>query len=443
MSRVLVGQQIIGSVLDAGTAQPYLDKGWTLDWVTDRARPEYAALFRGNESDVYAHILRYQARHGVVPTIDLLEYEFTEVKLPVTQLRVSEILELAQKQLGQVQLAWNDQEILALREEGRVQEAAELMLESAQKVLRSASRSGIRDVFDRADFDITDWVSRRIPRGPGFGISELDDHWPGAQPGQLLTLVGRAKAGKSNFLIASAYEAWYGHEVMRGARGGVDPKRVLFLTFEMGADIIKTRLMCYGAQVNPEKFLAPVDDDPPSQAHQQKLIRFWEDKIQPEDSQSLMVVQPTGRYTISELEMDIEAFEADVVYVDGFYFMVDEQSGFSGLHPTGHDNLAQDLKSLSLRRMVSLWVTHQFREKQLGKAGGGIKDDSAMASGTGLRMASDVLATLDKDLDSGAVTWTNTANRGKYLPTVKGEWNWDAYRFEAYVDETTDDWEAS
>jgi hypothetical protein len=436
MARVLVGQQVIGSILDRGTAQPYLDKGWTLDWVTDTAHPEYAAIFRGNEAAIYAHILRHQQQHGIVPTLALLEYEFSEVKLPSEQLRVSEILEVADRQLGQVQLAWNDQEIQALRAEGEVQAAAKLMMASAQKVLRSGERAGIRDIFDRADFNIQAWVDRRVPRGPGFGIKELDEKWPGTQPGWLVTLVGRAKSNKSTFALASAYEAWHGKEVMRGRSGAVDARRILFVTFEMSADIIKTRLMCYGAGVDPEKFMLPVEDDPPSPADSAKLVRFWADKIEPDDSQSLQVVQPTGRYTISELEMDIEAFDADVVYVDGFYFMVDEKTGHTGMHPAGHDNLAQDLKSLALRRNVGVWVTHQFREKQLGKAGGGIKDDSAMASGTGLRMASDVLVTLDKDVESGAVTMTNTANRYSYLPTVKGEWNWATFRFEMYMDET-------
>lgn len=443
MARVLVGQQIIGSVLEHQDARPFLDKGWTLDWVTDRENPEYAAIFRGNEADVYAHILKHQARHGVIPTLSLLEYEFSSVKLPSEQLNVTEIIEIADNQLGQVQLAWNDQEILQLREQGDVQSAARLMLESAQKVLRSGSRDGIREVWDQADFDIQQWVDRRVSRGPGFGIKELDEHWPGAQPGWLVTLLGRAKSNKSTFALASAYEAWHGKEVMRGARGSVDPKRVLFVTFEMSVDIIKTRLMCYGAQVDSEKFMLPVADDPPSAADSAKLVRFWADKIEPDDSQSLQIVQPTTRYTISDLEMDIEAFDADVVYVDGFYFMVDEQTGHTGMHPTGHDNLAGGLKSLALRRMVSLFVTHQFREKQLGKAGGGIKDDSAMASGTGLRMASDVLVTLDKDVESGLVTMTNTANRYSYLPTVQGEWDWNVFRFNAYMDETTENWEAS
>lgn len=435
MARVLVGQQIIGSILREGTARPYLDKGWTLDWVTDREHPEYAAIFRGNEADIYRFILGYLSRHGQVPPLSDLEYEFTDVKLPADQLPVSRVLEIADTQLGQVQLAWNDQEILHLREQGDVQAAAQLMLESAQKVLWTAERAGIREIFDRADFDIRGWVRRRVPRGPGFGIPELDEAWPGAQRGWLVTLVGRAKSNKSTFALTSAYNAWFGTQTM-GGRRNVDPCRVLFITFEMGIDLIKTRLMCYGAGIDPEKFMLPVEDDPPSPEDSRALVRFWEDKIAPDDSQSLQIVQPHGRYTVSDLEVDIDAFEADCVYLDGFYFMTDEKTGFTGMHPTGHDNLAGALKGLALRKNIALWVTHQFREKQLSKAGGGIKDDSAMASGTGLRMASDVLVTLDKEVDSGVVTITNTANRYSYLPTVKGEWDWKKFRFNSYVDET-------
>lgn len=434
MSPVLIGPQIIGAILKEGTTRPFVDQGWDLSWVSDQAHPEHAALFRGSEGEVYAHILKHEGRHGVVPTLDLLEYEFSTVNLPAKQLTVSEIIEIANRQLGRLRLTWHSDDIKQLREEGHVEEAAELMLASAQKVLRSAQRAGEREVWDRADFDIEAFANRTIPAGPGFGVPELDEHWPGAQPGYLVTLLGRAKANKTTFALASAYHAWAGSTSM-GGRRNVDPRRVLFVTHEINIDGINARLMCYGAGVNPERFMMPTSDAPPSPQDQAKLIRFWEREITPHDSQAFQVVQPGGRYTISDLEMDIDAFEADIVYIDGFYFMVDEQTGQAGGDWRGHDNLARDLKSLALRKQVPVFVTHQMREKQLGKSGGGISADSSMMAGTGLRMASDVVLTLDKDLETQIVTITCTASRLSYLPTVKGEWLWDDFRFNAMVDE--------
>jgi hypothetical protein len=83
-----------------------------------------------------------------------------------------------------------------------------------------------------------------------------------------------------------------------------------------------------------------------------------------------------------------------------------------------------------MRLRVPVLVTHQAREKQLGKAGGGF-DDTAMMGGTGLRMASDMVFTFDKD-EAGVITIKNTAARRGYLKTVKGEWDWDGFEFTAY-----------
>jgi HAE1 family hydrophobic/amphiphilic exporter-1 len=58
------------------------------------------------------------------------------------------------------------------------------------------------------------------------------------------------------------------------------------------------------------------------------------------------------------------------VYVDGFYFMLDRQTGKNGGSWEGHDNLAREMKELAMRREIPVIVTHQVREKQLtGKKG--------------------------------------------------------------------------
>ena len=48
-----------------------------------------------------------------------------------------------------------------------------------------------------------------------------------------------------------------------------------------------------------------------------------------------------GRYTVTELEYDIDRHRPDVVYIDGFYFMTDRETGKRGANWEGHDNLVR------------------------------------------------------------------------------------------------------
>lgn len=447
MARVSIGREIVRDILTSGvpTLKQYLDEGWDTTWLYDREKPFHSAVFDGTDGPAYGHLLKYFNETGRVPSLDRFRYDYPEqtYPLPDSRLTTPEIIEVARFNLGDAKVAWANDDISAAYEAGNHELAAQLMVDAGQDILRG-KRTGIRKQWDDQHFALDkDFLNREILRGPGFGIKEMDDAWPGAQGGQLITMLGRAKSGKTTFELMSAYNAWKGTRRMRGQE--IEPRRVLFVTHEINAEGVMARLTCYGAGVDPELFLAPISEgdlDPQTLARKtaaKPLVRkFWDENIVGYDS-TFQVVQPTSRYTAADLEMDVDAFGAQVVYVDGFYFMTDADTGYSGADWRGHDNLARDLKGLALRKNVPLFVTHQLREKQLGKAGGGVKDDGAMMSGTGLRMASDMVLTYDKDIESGGVVITNTASRLSYLPTISGKWDWHTFRFDAQIKVETED----
>jgi len=135
------------------------------------------------------------------------------------------------------------------------------------------------------------------------------------------------------------------------------------------------------------------------------------------------IAKPTGRYTVADLESDIERYEPDIVYVDGFYFMTDAATGKPGSNWEGHDNLANDIKTLAMNHLIPIVITHQVREKQLtGKRGAGI-DDGAMMGGTAIIMFADLVLGVDAD-EEGTRTLSCTRSRLHYLTTVHGDWDW-------------------
>lgn len=425
-----IGREIVAEALRSGDAKPYVEAGLDLEFMRNHLEPAYAAVFTGQDIDAWTQILRYQKEHKHVPDIKLFRQSFPDgtYDLPVSRTTCAELVSLALGAIGQYHTEVGNSEAARYIDAGDPEGAAEIMLATARKVLRQTQKSAIRRSWDSQSYDLEQRLKVRVPRGPGFGIPELDDQFPGFQNGQLITLLGRAKANKTTFLIASAFHAWMGKNVMPGSKAiPIDSRRVMFVTTEITEDGIRDRLTAYGAGVNPSRLLASTEDHHVTTEDEKKLRAFWKRDVAPYADDAFQVVQPYGKYTVADIEMDAESAEPGIIFIDGFYFLTDPATGRMGAHWEAHDNLARDLKALAMRLNVPVVVTHQVREKQLGKAGGGI-EDGAMMGGTGLRMASDLLFGLDKD-ENGIITINNTASRSSYLRTLQGEWDWENFRF--------------
>lgn len=423
-----IGREIVAEALRSGDIKPYIEAGWDLAFMRNHLEPAYAAVFTGQDIDAYTNMLRYQAKHKTVPPVSLFQQSFPpgSYDLPVSRVTSVELIALARTAIGQYHTEVGSGEARRYIDAGDPEGAAEVMLATARKVLQQTQKGAIRRSWDSSAYDIDARLALRVSRGPGFGVPELDAQFPGFQNAQLITLLGRAKANKTMFMLVSAFNAWLGSDAV-GRQAAIDPRRVMIVTTEITEDGIRDRLTAYGAGVNPSRLLASTEDHHVSKDDVKKIKRFWDDEVVPVANGALQVVQPYGRYTVADIAADAERVEPSIIYIDGFYFLTDPATGRTGTHWEAHDSLARELKALAMQLNVPIVVTHQVREKQLGKAGGGI-EDGAMMGGTGLRMASDLVMTYDKD-KAGKVTIENSASRSSYLEPIQGEWDWENFRF--------------
>lgn len=448
MSTLVLGREIVAEALRSGDARAYIEAGLTWDFMHDDMHPAYTSVFTGQDIDAWKEILRYLAREHRVPDPKVFRLSFPEgsYELPGSGVTAHELAGLAVRAVNQYEAEVGSGEAGRYIDAEDPDGAARIMLETARKILNRDGRGSVKITIDDAAFGLDAYLDKEIQRGPGFGMIELDRHFGGFQPSQLITILGRAKANKTTFLAQSAFHAWYGQEVKSLGQPTeyVDPRRVMFISTEIDAEGIQGRFLAYGAQMNHRKLTERTGEFRLNESDKDKIRKFWNTEIGPQNTKSLQVIQPTGRYTVDDMELDIESFGADIVYLDGFYFLHDVISGKPGAHWEAHDNLARELKSLAMRHSIPVVLTHQVREKQLGKAGGGIEDGSMMG-GTGLRMASDLVITADKNLDTQVITLKNTASRSGYLPTIQGEWDWNRFRFDAHEyteeeEEKPDEW---
>lgn len=436
---MILGREIIARVLQTKNIRPYLDAHLDIEFMSDQLNPAYAAVFTGQDIDAWTTILRHYEKYNKVMDVTLFRrsYPPESYRLVDPSFDDRELVDLAKQAVSMFDTQVGTTEAQRYVEAGDPVKAAEIMLATAKKVLNQQAEAAISVAWDRQDYDLESRLTVVREAGPGFGIEELDKNFAGSQPGQLYSLIGRKKAGKSTFLLQSAYHAWYGRKEFAGQEA-LEPRRVMFISFEIPEEDIRDMLLCYGAGVNPGPYLSSTKNFRLSSADEAKLRDFWKREMSDGAAEAFNVVQPISTFTTNSLEYEVEKFEPDIIYIDGFYFMTDHITGNSpGSNAFAHDNLARELKNLAMRERIPVWVTHQAREKQLGAPGGGFHD-TAMMGGTGLGMASDMVFTIDKG-DDHVVTIKNTAARRGYLPTISGEWDYDNFEFRAYTKEDDDD----
>lgn len=417
-----LGRELVASALREGTLRAFTEAGITHEWLTDQEDVSRAAIFDTDDLGAWFTLLRHQSEHGKVPSVDMFRRSHPEesYRLPKSDYTPDELIGIFRQDRRRylTQVAASD--IADAIGEDRIDDALTLM-ERATRIIREtyASRSVVLD-WDSKDYDLEGRIHREIKCGVLTGIEGLDsqDGFYGFQPGSLTCYLGRAKAGKTSFILRSALRAWE------------DGKRVLFLSFEIAAGKLPSepgiadRLDCFGSGTDLIHYM----QGELTRAEQEKLRDFRSTCT----DEAFRVVQPTGRYTVTDLEAEVERFSPEVVYIDGFYFMTDRETGKSGGQWEGHDNLANDLKLLAMQRMIPVVISHQVREKQLtAKKGKGI-DDGAMMGGTAIIMFADLVLGVDAD-DDGMRTLSCTRSRLRYLSTIHGTWDWSTCTFNEQV----------
>lgn len=417
-----LGRELVACALRERTLRPFLEGGISHEWLNDPEDPSRSAVFPDQDMAAWRSLVAYWDKHGKVMTTDLFRRSYPEdaYKLPKTDYDPDELLEVFGTERRRMLAELSSVKLAELVTAGDFEGAAEFMA-NASRIIRNTHQSkSIVVNWDSPDYDVEGRINRTLIHGVPTGIEDFDtqEGFLGFQPGNLVCYLGRAKAGKTSFALLSAIEAW---------RLGM---RVLFVTFEIVAGKspeepgISDRLDSFGAEVDMLKYMQGRFKDDKVAA--EKLRKFRKEKAHRDD---FRIVQPTSRYTVTDLKSDIEKFEPDVVYIDGFYFMTDYQTGKSGANWEGHDNLANDLKSVAMDHMIPVVITHQVREKQLtGKRGAGI-DDGAMMGGTAIIMFADLVLGVDADDEGRVRTLSCTRSRLHWLDTVHGTWDWATCKF--------------
>jgi replicative DNA helicase len=239
--------------------------------------------------------------------------------------------------------------------------------------------------------------------GIPFGIDSIDEDFYGFQPGMLITLMGRQKSGKSWSTIKSALEAWK------------EGYTVLVFSVEMDVNVFRQRILCLGAGVSPSRMrrgrLFP---------NEKEQVREFNKLLTEEEGRFLISKKKAG-ITVDVIREEVAQYNPNIVYIDGFSFMVDAKTGRMTSDWQANENVADALKELAMEEEIVIFVNTQVQEKQYMPKHG--IEARTIASGTGLLKASDLVLGQNKDGDD--ITINCVYSRYEWPDTVVIDVDWE------------------
>lgn len=373
-----IGWQVISCVLKTGDLRPFLRAGMTARWLSDPSLGAYG-VFTEDEFGQYESLLRQWKApgHSISKAAFFQDWpQLSSRDLSAEKVRPESLVSLARRQ---AQIAVMHNVISELGEAFDTENYDECLdlfatdVHLPQRILRQADSAITR----LQDYDYAVNKGRDVIRTGWRALDAFKIH-----PGQLITIVGRQKAGKSLAVIDMAFGTWR------------DGWSSVFYTVELDEQTVWNRVYAIALQLP----LSQVDDGELSAADE-KAVTAFRAEAAAERSATLSVSSKTKMVTIEDIAVECEQLRPHVIFIDGFYFMKDRITGKTATDWEANENLAAELKQFSKEQDIAVIVTTQSQEKQQGsKKKMGI-ESKTIAGGTGLLKASDLVLGLDREGD--------------------------------------------
>jgi archaellum biogenesis ATPase FlaH len=400
---VNIGHELIITAIQEGKLTPLTEAGLTFSWLTSSGSGS-DIIFAGEDRRVFQWMLEHWRRYHKVPSPENLSENFPAYESSkLNGDTMDELIDLAVRRVNEYLVADLIGRTIDLHDEGRIETAISLLRSESDR-LSSSLRSRIYKAqsLGTDEFDVEELLSRKMEMGIPLGIDSVDKEFFGFQPGQLITFMGRQKSGKTTLLLNSALNAW---------REGYT---VLFFSVEMDIDMLRQRLYCLGAHVSPSRMMRGTL----MPAEKQK-VRDFDAQLRSGETK-FYISKKKSHITVDDIMEEIEFCDPNVIYIDGFGFMLDRNSGKTPSDWQANENLSNDLKALALEKSLALVVAAQVQEKQY-HAKYGI-EAKGIFGGTGLLRASDLVIGGDKTGEQHTISCV--MSRYNYFDNVVLEIDW-------------------
>jgi replicative DNA helicase len=255
--------------------------------------------------------------------------------------------------------------------------------------------------------------------GVPTGFPTMDAATGGLQDGQLIVIVAPPKTGKSTLALQIAQNVH------------LADKKVMFQSFEMSNNEQLTRYDSQRARISHTRLINGLLT-PDEETRYKRVLQGVENM-----RESFWLVDSANGSTVSGIASKIQIMHPDVVFIDGTYLMIDEQSGEQNT-AQAITNITRSLKRMAQRFKVPIIISTQALNWKMKK--GQVTADSIGYSSS-FHQDADVLFGLqridDAIDDMRTLKILDSRNSGRSEVALNWDWNTGQFR-----EMEGDDWQA-
>ena len=396
--------KLLGGVIQVRDLSPLFERNVSDSWFTDDEdrrvwvflRTHFAKYAECPSQEVVASNF---PTYVVQPLTDSIDYLLDEL---VDKRRKNSIVSTLRSAVDEIQNNKDHESALLLMQSGIVRLEEEGLNTTSDVNLITTTESRWEDYIFRKN-------------NPGLlgvatGFPTIDAVTNGLQKGQLIVVVATPKTGKSTLAL----------QIANNIHGqGLSP---MFQSFEMTNREQQNRYDSMRAQVSHNRLITGSLNAEEEARYQESLNKMSEDKT------NFWLVDAAHGITVSAIHSKIQTLQPDVVFIDGVYLMLDEQTGESNT-PQALTGITRSLKRLAQRTNKPIVITTQALNWKTKK--GKVSTDSIGYSSSFLQDADVVfgLEREDEDVDDTRTLKVMAArNSGNVEASLMWDWSSGLFR---------------
>ena len=388
--------RLVSKVIRDRDILPAVQQGITSDWFLDE-----------DNSRVWKFVVKHYAEYSEVPTAVTVKDHYPTYKVLDVQdsldFLVDQAVAFRRKLLVRQGLEESVDKLTHNDHEGAL-----VAMEAAITRVNLQGTKGtneidlVKDAEDRfAEYQA---LANHTMLGIGTGFDTMDEATAGLQGGQLITIIAPPKTGKSQIAMAVAINV---HK---------QGKMPMFQSFEMTNREQQQRHDAMRAQVSHGRMRRGKMFQDEEARYADMLKNMGQMQI------PFHLVDAVNGLTVASLSATISKLKPEVVFVDGVYLMMDEQTGEMNT-PQSITNVTRALKRLAQRHDIPVVITTQTL---LWKMRGGKVTADSIGYSSSFFQDSDVIFGLEPVPDVEDMrNFKIVASRNCGPQEVSMVWNWE------------------
>ena len=373
-----------------------------------------------NDKKMFRFLHDHYTNYQECPSLEVINENFPTYKTIDVQDRIDYLIDKAVEGRRKASIIKTLDDALSSIERSQDHEGAVLAFE------RGLIRLEEEGLTKSNDLEITEAAKKAkeeyefLKANPGLlgmatGFPTMDEATSGLQPGQLIVIVAPPKTGKSTLALQIALNAH------------LDGKVPMFMSFEMSNAEQKSRYYAMRARISHRRLMTgtlAADEETRYfkvvEGIENMRERFW-------------FVDSSGGQTVGAVTSKVQSKNPDIVFIDGTYLMIDEQSGESNT-PQAITNITRSLKRLAQKINKPIVISTQALTWKMKK--GQVTADSIGYSSS-FHQDADVIFGLqreDENVDDTRLLRV-VASRNGGLSEVSLMWDWNTGHFREISDE--------